>query len=81
MRVGTEACNWSVSAGVNPAINRETEQTELYNLTLDPYQLDSLPAEGLPVTTPLRSRLARLRDCTGIEGRDPAPADGLSYCE
>jgi arylsulfatase A-like enzyme len=59
----------------------ETEQTELYNLTLDPYQLDSLPAEGLPVTTPLRSRLARLRDCTGIEGRDPAPADGLSHCE
>jgi arylsulfatase A-like enzyme len=59
----------------------ETEQTELYNLAVDPFQLHSLPLQGSPVVTPLRARLARLRDCAGIEGRDPAPADGLSYCE
>ena len=59
----------------------QTEQTELYNLTADPFQLHSLPLEGSPVIAPLRTRLARLRDCAGIEGRDPVPADGISYCE
>ena len=59
----------------------QTEQTELYNLTADPFQLHSLPVEGNPVIAPLRTRLARLRDCAGIEGRDPVPADGISYCE
>jgi N-acetylglucosamine-6-sulfatase len=59
----------------------ETEQTELYNLVTDPFQLHSLPAAGSPVIAPLRARLSRLRDCAGIEGRDPVPADGLSYCE
>jgi N-acetylglucosamine-6-sulfatase len=59
----------------------ETELTELYNLTTDPFQLHNLPVEGSPVVPPLRSRLGRLRDCSGIEGRDPVPADGRSYCE
>ena len=58
----------------------ESEEVELYNLSTDPFQLENLSGQDQPVTDPLRHRLALLRDCSGIEGRDPAPADA-SHCE
>ena len=57
----------------------ETAETELYNLATDPFQLQNLPLVAGPVEG-LRDRLSRLRDCSGVAGRDPAPAEG-SYCE
>jgi arylsulfatase A-like enzyme len=58
----------------------ETEEVELYNLVEDPFQLRNLPPEGQPVAAGLRQRLERLRTCSGIDGRDPEPADA-SHCE
>ena len=52
-----------------------SEQTELYDLTVDPFQLQSLNPDGDPVAESLRSRLDLLRNCSGVEGRDPAPTD------
>jgi arylsulfatase A-like enzyme len=64
---------------------RETKQIEFYDLAADPYQLENL--FPTPPATPERTayeqlvtRLAELRDCAGIEGRDPAPASG-HYCD
>jgi N-acetylglucosamine-6-sulfatase len=53
----------------------ESEETEFYDLTVDPFQLQSLAPDGDPVAEWLRSRLDRLRHCSGVEGRDPPPAD------
>jgi arylsulfatase A-like enzyme len=55
-------------------------EIEHYDLRADPFQLENLSGQDQPVTDPLRHRLALLRDCSGIEGRDPAPADA-SHCE
>jgi N-acetylglucosamine-6-sulfatase len=60
-------------------------EVEHYNLRADPFELDNIfPA---PAGTPealqeqqLAARVARLSDCAGIRGRDPAPASG-HYCE
>jgi N-acetylglucosamine-6-sulfatase len=64
---------------------RETKQIEFYDLAADPYELENL--FPTPPATPertayeqLAARLAELRDCAGIEGRDPAPASG-HYCD
>ena len=64
---------------------RPAEETELYDLAADPYQLDNLspPAAGTEAAArqaELRRALAKLRDCRGIAGRDPAPGDGRSFC-
>jgi N-acetylglucosamine-6-sulfatase len=61
------------------------EEFEHYDLRSDPFELANIfPA---PLGTPraateqsLRRRLARLRDCAGVKGRDPEPASG-HYCE
>jgi arylsulfatase A-like enzyme len=60
-------------------------EVEHYNLQADPFELDNLfPA---PAGTPeaiieqrLAARVARLSDCAGIKGRDPAPQSG-HYCK
>ena len=62
------------------------EERELYDLAADPYQLDNAypPTPGTPAeasATRLGGLLERLGDCTGVEGRDPEPPDGRSYCE
>lgn len=61
------------------------EETELYDLLNDPYQLNNLsPADPSSTAGHLERRLAArvetLRDCAGIAGRDPWPASGR-YCE
>jgi N-acetylglucosamine-6-sulfatase len=70
---------------VDPGACRPREEVEHYDLRSDPFELDNLfPApSGSAVAVKeqsLADRLARLRDCAGIEGRDPAPASG-HYCE
>ncbi|MGH2961276.1 MAG: sulfatase family protein [Solirubrobacterales bacterium] len=59
---------------------RETEEFELYDLQSDPFQLQNVYSRDGPELDPLRDRLARLRDCSGLEGRDPVPEE-VSYCE
>jgi len=58
---------------------------EHYDLAADPFELDNLfPAEpGSPAAeaqAALARRVAELRDCSGIAGRDPLPPSG-HYCE
>jgi len=64
---------------------RPSDEKELYDLVNDPFQLHNLlPApQGSPelaTQQALAARLDQLRDCAGIEGRDPVPASG-HYCE
>jgi N-acetylglucosamine-6-sulfatase len=61
------------------------EEVEHYALRADPFELHNLfpaPAGSEAATREqsLAQRLARLRDCAGIKGRDPEPASG-HYCE
>jgi N-acetylglucosamine-6-sulfatase len=60
---------------------------ELYNLDSDPFELDNLCFAGVKanclqdeVQADLERRLARLRVCAGIRGRDEK-VDGRPYCE
>jgi N-acetylglucosamine-6-sulfatase len=70
--------------GVSDGLCRETRQIDLYDIVADPYQLENLfPAVQAPereVYDHLSARLNDLRDCAGIEGRDPVPASG-HYCD
>jgi hypothetical protein len=64
---------------------RESAQFEFYDLEADPDQLANLyPAKPgtaeRAVQLELADRLDVLRDCAGIEGRDPLPPSG-HYCE
>lgn len=61
-----------------------TDQRELYDLRSDPFELTNRyparPGSPLHVTErELARRLAELRDCAGIAGRDPEPPSG-HYC-
>jgi N-acetylglucosamine-6-sulfatase len=61
------------------------EEVEHYDLRSDPFELHNLfpapPGSDAGATErSLARRVARLRDCAGIEGRDPRPASG-HYCE
>jgi N-acetylglucosamine-6-sulfatase len=63
----------------------ESNAVEHYDLASDPFELQNLyPAPQDSATRAaqqeLATRLAALRDCAGIEGRDPAPPNG-HYCE
>jgi len=62
-------------------ICHETDEIEYYDMAQDPFQLQNLYPGGDPVIEQLEERLAKLEDCSGIEGRDPAPPPGSSYCE
>jgi N-acetylglucosamine-6-sulfatase len=59
-------------------------ELEHYDLAADPYQLRNLypaPSNGvLEAQGRLFSRLEIVRNCAGVEGRDPPPASG-HYCE
>ncbi len=63
---------------VNPETGAcDRPEYEMYDLKRDPYELDSIavdPAAKAPSArqADLARRLAVLRDCSGIEGRDPA---------
>ncbi len=59
---------------------------ELYDLVADPYQLQSFHSTVTgsvpsPLETDLSARLAVLATCKGIEGRDPRPSGGRTWCE
>jgi N-acetylglucosamine-6-sulfatase len=61
------------------------EEVENYDLRSDPFELHNLfPAppgsDAAAAERSLTKRVARLRDCAGLEGRDPEPASG-HYCE
>ncbi|HYU61262.1 MAG TPA: sulfatase [Solirubrobacterales bacterium] len=61
------------------------DEREHYDLAADPFELQNLyPADPESLTGfvegLLAERSARLANCAGIEGRDPAPASG-NYCE
>jgi N-acetylglucosamine-6-sulfatase len=64
---------------------RDSDEIEFYDLSSDPFELQNLypatpgTAQQL-VQQQLAERLATLRDCAGIEGRDPPPASG-HYCD
>jgi arylsulfatase A-like enzyme len=59
------------------------DEAELYRLDQDPFELDNLADDPdyADEKAELRTTLDSLRDCTGIEGRDPPPPSGRSYCE
>jgi N-acetylglucosamine-6-sulfatase len=63
---------------------RAVSDRERYDLTSDPYELRNLspPPPGPPDVEDLAlaGRLARLRDCAGVAGRDPLPVSG-HFCE
>jgi arylsulfatase A-like enzyme len=54
---------------------------ERYDLAEDPFQLRSRAQRLNDVPEAIRRRLNRLKDCQGIEGRDPAPPAGITYCD
>jgi len=58
-----------------------TGERELYDLRTDPYELRNLAdAPGIaPVQSQLAARLALLRRCSGVQGRDPRSA--RPFCE
>ena len=63
----------------------QREEVEHYDLRADPFELDNTyPAPtgsvDAALETALAARVDRLRDCAGIEGRDPEPPSG-HYCE
>jgi N-acetylglucosamine-6-sulfatase len=71
--------------GASDGLCRETKQIDLYDLDADPYQLENLfpTPPGTPERAAydhLAARLAELRDCAGIEGRDPVPPSGR-FCD
>jgi hypothetical protein len=59
-------------------------ERELYDLANDPFELDNLlvtdPEAVDEEAASLQARLDELRDCAGIEGRDPEPPSG-HYCD
>ncbi|MGI9556605.1 MAG: sulfatase family protein, partial [Solirubrobacterales bacterium] len=59
----------------------EVDERELYDLERDPGQLDNQLALGSGGAGDLETRLAALRDCAGIEGRDEPADESRPYCE
>jgi N-acetylglucosamine-6-sulfatase len=53
---------------------------ELYDLDSDPFQLQNLAGSGGGLEATLSDRLAALRECAGISGRDQ-PVEGRPHCE
>jgi arylsulfatase A-like enzyme len=62
-------------------ICQPTEETELYDLSTDPFELQNLAPSDDPSTKALQQRLDRLETCAGLPGRDPQPPPDSSYCE
>jgi N-acetylglucosamine-6-sulfatase len=61
----------------------EIDEGELYDLRLDPFQLNDLfQGNGARrgIQPALEAKLDELRDCSGIAGRDPQPEEG-THCE
>ncbi|HEX6115868.1 MAG TPA: hypothetical protein VFY99_02130, partial [Solirubrobacterales bacterium] len=60
------------------------DERELYDLRTDPFQLQNLDGDRRPGVRPVKLglaiRLAALRRCAGVEGRDDRVAD-RPFCE
>jgi N-acetylglucosamine-6-sulfatase len=74
-------------ASTGDCVDATPPEVERYDLTSDPLELNNLCAGGAPASCPrgakqleLQTRLARLRSCAGIHGRDE-PVDGRPYCD
>jgi N-acetylglucosamine-6-sulfatase len=63
-------------------ISYEDGEEELYDLARDPFELRNIAGarEARPLQRKLEARLAKLRDCAGVRGRDPQQA-GHPFCE
>jgi N-acetylglucosamine-6-sulfatase len=57
-----------------------TPERELYDLNIDPFELENLDGSADGLEAALSERLSRLRDCAGIAGRDPQ-VEGRPHCE
>ena len=70
---------------VNPETGEcDRPEFEMYDLKKDPYELKSIAVNpstqtASPRQASLAGRLNSLRDCAGIEGRDPS--DGRPFCD
>jgi N-acetylglucosamine-6-sulfatase len=71
-----------VSVPNSSGLCQSANTREHYHLTPDPFQLQSLIGTTADQQTQveLANRLADLRDCAGIAGRDPRPPSG-HFCE
>jgi hypothetical protein len=71
-----------VSAPNSSGLCQSANTREHYHLTPDPFQLQNLIGTTADQQTQveLANRLADLRDCAGIAGRDPLPPSG-HFCE
>lgn len=75
------------TAAADPATGEchPIDEGEHYDIAADPFQLDNLyranpAAPAGAIEAELETKLERLRNCSGIAGRDPPPV-GRSYCE
>ncbi len=55
-------------------------ETELYDLSADPFELANVSNTGDPRQASMAALLASIRDCSGIKGRDAPPPSGVAYC-
>jgi N-acetylglucosamine-6-sulfatase len=74
-------------ASTGGCVDATPPDVERYDLKSDPFELDNLCAGGTMASCPtdlkqrdLELRLAKLRSCAGIEGRDER-VDGRPYCD
>lgn len=64
----------------------QVDDREMYDLARDPWEMENLlpPGGGTAKAEELAGEqaavLGELHDCQGIEGRDPEPPEGVSYC-
>jgi arylsulfatase A-like enzyme len=75
-RAGLRTSDWLVSDRFRPCGGAP----ELYHRDRDPHQLRSVAKRRSDVVGALKDRLKALRECSGVEGRDP-PVSGAPFCE
>ncbi len=75
-RVGIRIVGWSYSDRLSPCHGKP----ELYNHARDPYELKSVAERHPSRAQDLRDRLFDLRECSGVEGRDPRHSNA-PFCE
>jgi len=69
------------SFAARPAECRGRRKVQLYDVKRDPHELRNLASSRVGPRRRLDARVLELAGCQGIEGRDPAPGPGRSFCE